>query len=39
VLFPNMGSEIVYLFLPESSDGIFERPKKIVWTKRSGGSF
>jgi len=39
VLFPNMGSEIVYLFLSESSDGTFERPKKIVWTKRSSGSF
>jgi hypothetical protein len=32
VLFPNMGSEIVCLFLAERSGVIFERPKKIVWT-------
>jgi hypothetical protein len=26
-----MYSEIVYLFLPESSEGIFERPEKLIW--------
>ncbi len=33
VLFPNMCLEILYLFLVESSDGILERPKKLVWKK------
>jgi hypothetical protein len=33
VLFPNICSEILCLFLLESSDGIVETPKRFVWTK------
>jgi hypothetical protein len=39
VLFPNMGLEISCRFLFEISKGIFERPKKLVWTGRVGRSF
>jgi hypothetical protein len=28
-----MGSEILCRFLFETNEGIFERPKKLVWTK------
>ncbi len=33
LLFPNMGSEILYRFLFQSNEGIFQRPKKLVSTK------
>ena len=33
VLFPNMSSEILCLFLFASSERIFERLKKLVWTE------
>ena len=33
MLFPNMDSEMLCLFLFESSEEIFERPKKLVWTE------
>jgi len=33
VLFPNMSLEILCQFLFESSEIIFERPKKLVWTE------
>ena len=32
MLFPNMCSEILCLFLLESNEEILERPKKLVWT-------
>jgi hypothetical protein len=34
ILFQNMGSEIICLFLLENSEGIFDRPKKLVWGKQ-----
>ena len=33
-LFPNMGWEILCQFLLWNNEGIFERPRKIVWTER-----
>ena len=33
MLFSNMCSEILCLFLLESNEEILERPKKLVWTK------
>ncbi len=34
-----MDSEMLCLFLLESSEQIYERPKKLVWTERVGRSF
>ena len=34
-----MGPEIIYQFLLESSEGIFDRPKNVVWRKQVGRSF
>ncbi len=39
VLFLNMSLEILCQFLFESSEIIFERPKKLVWTERVDRSF
>lgn len=39
ILFPNMSSEILCLFLFASNEGVFERLKKLLWTQFLSQSF